>query len=222
VLFRSPFLVEIDTGTFRMATKKGDETAMRFTYAVDLVHVDGHYIKEYDRITIYHPAQGPQTAGSARSYADKLFMRTAFKIATGEVEYREPDADSVNTKSISTDTLIEDDWPDIPDDAETPTPKDEPSKDAADQDPTERVIEREEDGLGPVFKAPANSDDADLIIEIFRQFAPTQPDAETLRRFWTVNLDALNTLKEINQKAYDELSAEMKALSSTLPKKEKK
>lgn len=41
--------------------------------------------------SIPHPIQGAQTAGSMLSYADKLFMRTVFKIQTGEQE-----ADSTN------------------------------------------------------------------------------------------------------------------------------
>jgi hypothetical protein len=176
-------LREVDTGTFRMVGKKGEETAMRFTYAVDLVHVEGHYVKEYDRITVYHPAQGAQTSGSARSYADKMFMRSAFKIATGEVELREPDADATDSRKMNADVSIEDDWPDL------------------DDLPEER---------------------ASLIAEVFRQFAPTQPDVETLRRFWGVNKDALDVLKELDSKLYEALHAEMKSLAKTLPTKEKK
>lgn len=44
--------------------------------------------EDYCNITILHPAQGAQTAGSSQSYAEKIFMRQAFKIVTGE-----PDAD---------------------------------------------------------------------------------------------------------------------------------
>ena len=216
-------LREVDTGTFRMVGKKGEETAMRFTYAVDLVHVEGHYVKEYDRITVYHPAQGAQTSGSARSYADKMFMRSAFKIATGEVELREPDADATDSRKMNADVSIEDDWPDIddlPEEKAKPEPKEEPVAD--DFDPTEALIEREEPGLGPVFKKPGTSDDASLIAEVFRQFAPTQPDVETLRRFWGVNKDALDVLKELDSKLYEALHAEMKSLAKTLPTKEKK
>ena len=39
-------------------------------------------------MSILHPLQGAQTTGSAASYAEKIFLRTLFKIVTGE-----PDAD---------------------------------------------------------------------------------------------------------------------------------
>lgn len=55
-----------------------------FKFSFDLLHKSGSGVEDFDTVTINHPAQGPQTAGSARSYAEKLFMRTAFKVVTGE------------------------------------------------------------------------------------------------------------------------------------------
>lgn len=45
----------------------------------------------WQSIPIIHPLQGAQTTGSAMSYAEKLMMRTTFKIVTGE-----QDADAVD------------------------------------------------------------------------------------------------------------------------------
>ena len=55
-----------------------------FKFSFDLLHKSGSGVENFDTVTIHHPAQGPQTAGSARSYAEKLFMRTVFKVVTGE------------------------------------------------------------------------------------------------------------------------------------------
>jgi len=55
-------------------------------YDFDLFHESGEIWENYDRINIWHPIQGAQTAGSARSYAEKLFMRTLFKVRTGEAD----------------------------------------------------------------------------------------------------------------------------------------
>ena len=69
----------------------------KFCYSFDLIHESGATVEGYDVVTIFHPAQGAQSSGSARSYADKLFMRTAFKCVTGEKDSeffnREPEAD---------------------------------------------------------------------------------------------------------------------------------
>ena len=55
-----------------------------YTFAFDLFHKDGTILPSYGRITVIHPIQGAQTAGSALSYAEKIFMRTTFKIVTGK------------------------------------------------------------------------------------------------------------------------------------------
>lgn len=51
--------------------------------------------------TILHPAQGPQTTGSAMSYAEKLFMRTTFKVPTGEFDADSVDQDLPITKPVA-------------------------------------------------------------------------------------------------------------------------
>lgn len=71
----------------------GKDIAM-FRYEVD-VYFGDHILRGYDSHTILHPLQGPQTSGSAKSYANKLFMRNMFFVATGE-----EDADSVSPKSL--------------------------------------------------------------------------------------------------------------------------
>ena len=65
---------------------KAEGKTFFFKFGFDLLHKSGESVEEYDTVTIFHPAQGPQTAGSARSYAEKLFMRTCFKVVTGEMD----------------------------------------------------------------------------------------------------------------------------------------
>lgn len=43
-------------------------------------------------LSVAHPFQGAQTAGSSLSYADKLFMRSVFKVVTGEQDADASDA----------------------------------------------------------------------------------------------------------------------------------
>lgn len=59
---------------------------MKFTYMFTLLGRDGVCVPAADVISIFHQFQGAQTAGSAASYAEKLFMRKMFKVVTGEVD----------------------------------------------------------------------------------------------------------------------------------------
>ena len=56
---------------------------IRARYAFDLF-VEDAAAKDYMTVTVVAPLTGPQTAGQMFSYADKVFMRVAFSVATGE------------------------------------------------------------------------------------------------------------------------------------------
>jgi len=68
--------------------------ALKFDYLFTMFHSGGECVPSYDRISIYHPIQGAQTSGSAASYAEKLFMRKAFKVVTGEQDADAMDGDA--------------------------------------------------------------------------------------------------------------------------------
>lgn len=66
------------------------EDYARFFYNFEVMTSGAEPEETYPiNLSILHPLQGAQTSGSAMSYADKLLMRTLFKVATGE-----PDADA--------------------------------------------------------------------------------------------------------------------------------
>lgn len=67
---------------------KPDGGDLMITYEADLIDDEAGMFKGFWRLTIPHPFQGAQTAGAALSYADKAFMRSVFKVVTGE-----PDSD---------------------------------------------------------------------------------------------------------------------------------
>lgn len=56
-----------------------------YRYRGVLTFKDGRRF-EVGLMSVPHPVTGPQTAGSAQSYADKALMRRFFKIATGEAD----------------------------------------------------------------------------------------------------------------------------------------
>jgi hypothetical protein len=57
-----------------------------FRYAFTLTHTKGGTYTDFARVTVFHPLEGPQTTGSAMSYAEKVFMRMLFKIPSGEAD----------------------------------------------------------------------------------------------------------------------------------------
>lgn len=65
---------------------KKEENAVIFTYGFDLYSAAGEYIENFTSFTVVHPIQGAQSSGSAASYAEKMFMRTVFKVRTGELD----------------------------------------------------------------------------------------------------------------------------------------
>jgi len=74
----------------------GKSGAINFTYNVDIFHSSGDEKLNFTSLNILHPIQGAQSAGSAMSYADKIFMRQLFKVETGE-----QDADATNPNDLN-------------------------------------------------------------------------------------------------------------------------
>jgi len=60
-----------------------DRTYVKARFQFDLF-ADGAAALDYMTITVISPLEGAQTSGQLFSYADKVFMRVAFGIATGE------------------------------------------------------------------------------------------------------------------------------------------
>lgn len=72
-------------------TRNGSQPVFRYSYEFDMFDEDGNEVAAFSKLSILHPLQGPQTSGSAMSYAEKLMMRSTFKVVTGE-----KDADAVD------------------------------------------------------------------------------------------------------------------------------
>lgn len=63
--------------------KSKDRTYVKSSMNYDVM-VGQHMASDYMKITIVQPIDGAQTTGQLYSYADKVFMRVAFHVATGE------------------------------------------------------------------------------------------------------------------------------------------
>jgi hypothetical protein len=82
--------------SFEHLPNLGKSGAINFTYNVDIFHSSGDEKLNFTSLNILHPIQGAQSAGSAMSYADKIFMRQLFKVETGE-----QDADATNPNDLN-------------------------------------------------------------------------------------------------------------------------
>lgn len=80
---------------FEIHPSVGKSGMIEVGYRVNLFHESGEQIIDFSYTSVIHPIQGAQTVGSAMSYADKVFQRQLFKVATGE-----EDADSTNSADL--------------------------------------------------------------------------------------------------------------------------
>jgi hypothetical protein len=74
-------------------SRSGITTSARISYDITLRHVSGEVLPA-DRITIVLPYTGAQTAGAARSYAVKEWMKSTLLVSTGEKDAIQGGADA--------------------------------------------------------------------------------------------------------------------------------
>ncbi len=199
--------------------------AIRFDYMFTMFHEDGSAQPCYDRISIYHPLQGAQTSGAAASYAEKLFMRKAFKVVTGE-----KDADAspgFDVDDFMGDESVKDEPASVRPQTESPTPPVEtPQPDPVPKQPTPESTARSpesEDGADgdlwnvtdqtkdrtpedyvneikgvKVLKpvAPASTASWSLVAKVFATFLPKCETVDELKQFWILNTKTLELMKE--------------------------
>lgn len=193
----------------------GKDGALRITYAFDLYHESGDSIEEFAKFTILHPIQGAQTAGSALSYADKLFMRSAFKVVTGESDADASDPDDLKIKEkVKEQPAVKEVLKAFPDATITDVrPK---SANAPDPSPEVEVTESiDEDGFN-VFKHDAT--DYITIAKIFTRIAPTADSEEALKRFWTLNMGVIERMQQEAPKLHAKVKEEFTKRRAALKK----
>jgi len=206
------------------------KSALLYTYQFTMFHGTGEVVPVYDRISIFHPLQGAQTSGSAASYAEKLFMRKAFKVVTGE-----KDADGLDQSfdmTIPNDDVLMDTIelppaniekaPEEPEPAPekvSPVSKDPSPKAPAPMEktgtgenpnPADYVI-TDEDGTTVLkeIEEPAIAD-WNLVFNVFETFLPDCKSMKDTKEFWTKNTKAIELLKDGDPKAHKKLVAMFK------------
>lgn len=130
--------------------------------------------------SVWHPPQGAQTAGAAASYADKLFMRTFFKVQTGEGDADKSDPNafqkSHNEPQGSTDNFP----PEFP---KTPMESKQPPNSHSPQEIEACVEGRDQDGT-PII-APVQ--DEWLLSDVLTFLIKECRSKDEMRKLWTAN-----------------------------------
>lgn len=203
--------------SFDVVATAGPKPLIKATYIVDLFHSSGAYLPGFSKLSIIHPIQGAQTVGSAMSYADKVFMRQLFKVATGE-----EDADSTNpsdldylgttasSKPVSKPAGMSVD----PMDFSAPVPASKPA--------AAPVVEQKVQV--PVISdaaIPGEEGNWDQVKSVFLSFMPNAKTMGDLRNFWAENVKALDAMKEAHPAVHAEVLAAFTTRKAEINKEKK-
>lgn len=205
--------IEGDLTMFEMQGRSGSRTWVRVTFTYHL-YVEDETFPDYMKVTVVAPVAGAQTAGQLYSYADKVFMRNAFAVPTGEKDAddneqdhsaRRQPAPKVEAEHGTVGDLL-DDFP----------PHELPPHDPETGELGPALPEGTLD-LAPKFSAglplvdPKKADNekaAKLVVEIVRTFIPMVKTTADLSDWHTENLAAFEAVAKVSP----ELRAEIKAM----------
>lgn len=161
--------------------------ALKVSYEFDLMHENGVVIHGFFSASVLHPLQGAQTAGSAMSYASKLFMRNVFTVVTGE-----GDADDSKGGEDAFDMG-------------GPPPAPQPTRSRT-PPISEGVFGKSTGQVGqaaPVEAPPGVT--IDNIFDLAKHFIPDCKTIRELNSFWVTNEAEFKRLEQEKPEAYQEL-----------------
>lgn len=199
----------------------GKDGAIKATYAFDVYHESGDVIHDFALFTILHPIQGAQTAGSAASYADKLFMRTAFKVITGE-----GDADATNPEDLLRPAkaaedvnvkVVKEAFPDAK--VTEVRAKTEAGTNVPDPSPEVAIIERLNKNNHPVLKKDAN--DWEAVANVLCRAVNASTDLDQVMTLWKDNISVIDKLKVANEDLHEEVRGAFSVMRKKFTKKDK-
>ncbi len=184
-----------------------------YTYGHDLYYKDGCMVPNFSRTTVIHPIQGAQTAGSALSYAEKLFMRSLFKVVTGE-----EDADAVDQKQTGTVTKM----PARAVAEPRPAPVEAKMGEIVGGIADGGIKVTEAEGGMPIVAAPSDPMMWQKAAQVFITFMPSCKTRADLRDFWETNTGTLDRMQKEAPPVYEEVKEAFAKHKVTLPAKAKK
>jgi hypothetical protein len=188
------------------------EKAIQFDYRFDLLHSSGAVVTGFFEHPVVHPIQGAQTAGSALSYADKIFQRHAFKVRTGEGDADDTPPDAIDlpsqrdakspTNPVRSPLTNEVRSP-LTNEVRSPPPG---PGGLLDDNQLMQDVKRVASGLRdnkPVLNVPASGSDLGLIEKVFCVFVDVCATKDELIAFWETNIAALDALMRLDPELHD-------------------
>lgn len=213
-----------------------DRTYVQSKFSYDLMCKDKSAL-DYMSVTILSPIDGPQTTGQLFSYADKVFMRVAFCVATGE-----QDADDIKQEPISLTAHSKAELDEflqplkqsttLPIAGQNSSANDDLSLDDPEHDPETgelippglhkdhmEVVSKVKDDL-PLIDTRKISPEAIATIEaIFTTFMPKVKSSAALRDWHAENLAAIEKVKNHDPAAHDRIKAAFNSYNKKLKEK---
>lgn len=191
------------------------EKGIRLDYTFDLMHSSGGKLGDVFQHPIIHPVQGAQTAGSALSYADKLFMRHVFKVVTGE-----GDADDTAPNSLEMPA------PAVMPPAAVKPPETKPleplppSDGAMADDELTQAVRKVASGMRrgkPVLHVPDENSDFALVELVLTVFVDLCRNKEELIWFWSDNIAAIDAMLKLAPEAHSRIKTAFVARKAQVP-----
>jgi hypothetical protein len=152
--------------------------------AFDLYHKDGTSFVDYMTVPIINSLVGAQTSGQIFSYAEKVFMRAAFGVATGEADADHTDQGQFSRENKKPQEKI----------PEQPKIEAEPAKDGY-------IARDTKDGFPIINTKTLTSDAVGMIEAIFDTWMDKPKSKTALRNWFAENVPALEKLKGLDEAA---------------------
>lgn len=214
-----------------------DRTYVKARFAFDLFCA-GATALDYMHATVMSPLEGAQTTGQLFSYADKVLMRSAFGIATGE---RDADANATEpTRSLPTGLPSSSKRVERFEDKDVPEGVDPITGEILEDQPAgiengaamvsvlsdmEKVAQvsgsSSKEGDPVIDTRKINDQNALMIVDIFRKWMPTVKTSGRLLDWHAENVAAIETVGKINPEYKEAIKAMFREKNMALKPQEK-
>lgn len=216
----------------------GKHGSVEALVAFDMYHKSGAAIENYMAVPIINSLVGAQTTGQVMSYAEKVFMRAAFGVATGEADADQTDQAAFSRENKpraahnneqgrgNTDARLGGDSgvASVQSGVHTPSaPKLEIPHDPITGEVQEGIPETE--GLAsranpdqlPIFDTKKFSDkNVELVVKVFETWMDKPKTVKALRNWFAENVPTIEKIKAIDPAAAADLTEKFKLQAAKL------
>lgn len=210
----------------------GKHGSVEALVAFDMYHKSGAAIENYMAVPIINSLVGAQTTGQVMSYAEKVFMRAAFGVATGEA-----DADQTDQAAFSQENKTrrgpavqrgvpggeavsaKPDGRDTGGDGGGEVPAHDPVTGEVQEGipETEGLASRANPDQLPIFDTKKFSDkNVELVVKVFETWMDKPKTVKALRNWFAENVPTIEKIKAIDPAAAADLTEKFKLQAAKL------